>query len=58
MILYYWKMSYRIKHFEKVNSTNMKNLKPYGKVVKLIKKSWEGTGKPGTTSSLKRFEIQ
>lgn len=58
MILYYWKMSYRIKYFEKVNSTNMKNLKPYGKVVKLIKKSWEGTGKPGTTSSLKRFEIQ
>lgn len=51
-------MSYRIKYFEKVNSTNMKNLKPYGKVVKLIKKSWEGTGKPGTTSSLKRFEIQ
>lgn len=58
MILYYWKMSYRIKYFEKVNSTNMKNLKPYGKVVKLIKKSWEGMGKPGTTSSLKTFEIQ
>ena len=51
-------MSYRIKYFEKVNSTNMKILKPYGKVVKLIKKSWEGMGKPGTTSSLKRLEIQ